>query len=102
MKGKDRQVVIFDRRESLADSIKADLLTFGLILACIYASLDSVIWTLAMVFMLGLFAVTKLIEMRRKVFGTKAQLQAWIDSLPDDTSFEVVRDSDGNEQRAHQ
>ena len=84
---KETAYVVFDKRETLAESILKDLTTFAVVFLLVYVSRGSSWWTLVTGFMFIFIAFGKIASVAKKrhhVFKTKADLQNWVNKLPDD------------------
>lgn len=74
------KIVMF--RESLAQSVASDLVTFGFLLLCIYVSHGSKLWTLVTGCMFIVFAVSKIgtvFSKERPTFYSYDEMRKWID-----------------------
>lgn len=86
---KDTSYAVFDKRETLAESIFKDLTTFAVVFLLVYVSRGSSWWTLVTGLMFIFIAFGKISSVVKKshhVFKTKADLQDWVNKLPDDES----------------
>lgn len=75
--------LLLDRRETLGQSIVSDLITFGFLLLCIWASQGSTWWTFFTGVLFLLFGVGKIaaaIGDRRHKFKSAEELRNWADS----------------------
>lgn len=83
---KSIQYVVFDKRESLLQSLIKDLGTFGFILLCIYTSQGSKAWTFITVCLFLLFILARggMTSSNYNKFGSKNDLLKWVESLPED------------------
>lgn len=75
---------VFDRRESLLESVTKDLATLSVVSLLVYVSQGSKWWTLVtgLMFISAVIGKVALItKSRNKVFRTKAELQEWVDTL---------------------
>lgn len=82
-----KEYIVFNRTESLAESVLTDLFTFSLLIFCIWISSGSTFWTIVSGTWFLKFCwnvMTSETLNRRKVFKTKRELQTWVDSLEDD------------------
>lgn len=81
--------LVFDRTESLAQSLASDAATFGGLLVCIWFSqaMGGGVWEFVSLTMFALWSLCRLpwerITRTRKLH-TKAEAKAWADALPDD------------------
>lgn len=77
---------VFDKRESLIESLMKDAGTFTMLALCVYVSQGSKWWTLAsgLMFVLWLFGVSAKVAKRNKTFRTKAELLKWANTLEEE------------------
>ena len=79
----EKEYAIFDRRETVMESIYKDLFMFSLLGFCIWISQGSTWWT----FVTGLFFILIVLAKisnaikRYKTFKSKDELKAWVDKL---------------------
>ena len=68
--------VIFDRNESVIDSIFKDFVTFSLLIFSVYISQGSTWWTFitGLMFLTFLFAKISIVIKRQKVFKNKKEI----------------------------
>jgi len=82
-----REIVIFDTRESLLDSVASDVITFGFLALCIWFSHDmgGGWWTFftCSMFLLMLAAKLAKLSTRQVVLKSKAEAIAWANALPE-------------------
>ena len=83
------KVVIFDKRETVAQSIATDGLTFAFLALCIWFSwhMGGGVWTFITVVMFLLWCSAKLpweASKRRTVIRSKQEALAWANSLDED------------------
>ena len=81
--------VLYDRTESMAQSIASDAATFGGILVCIWFSqtMGGGVWEFVTLVMFALWALCRASwerVTRTTKLHTKAEAKAWADALPDD------------------
>lgn len=72
--------IVFDKRETVIESLVKDLGTFCFVALAVYVSRDSRWWT----FFTGSMAILALfgnVGQRQKRFTSKAELKAWVDSI---------------------
>lgn len=88
---KETSYAVFDRRETLAESIIKDLTTFAVVFLLVYVSRGSSWWTLVtglMFIFIAFGKIFRVVKKRHHVFKTKADLQDWANKLPDDNAGE--------------
>ena len=80
------ELKVFVKDETVIESIIKDFITFAMVAFCVYISQGSTWWTFVTGLMFLIFMAAKLtaIYSKAKPFKTKAELQEWVDSLPDD------------------
>jgi len=81
----ETKLAVFVKNETVIQSIYKDFVTGVMVAFCVYISQDSTWWTFVtgLMFILFLFAKTKGIMDKTLNFKTKAELQKWVDNLPD-------------------
>lgn len=80
-------LTVYERKTSIKESLFKDFVTAATLLFCVYISKDSTWWTFVtgLMFLLFLFGRAAYhLKTSKHVFGSKMELRAWIDSLPDD------------------
>lgn len=79
-------IKVLDRRESLAQSVISDIVTFAFLVLCIWFSwhMGGGFWTFFTVCMFLLFISAKSTVSSLQKFRTKRELLEWANSLPDD------------------
>jgi len=81
----DIKLAIFVKDETLAQSIYKDFSTFVMVAFSVYISQGSTWWTFVTGLMFILFVLVKIkgVMNKNNEFKTKADLQKWVDDLPD-------------------
>ena len=81
----DTKLAIFVKDETVMQSIYKDFVTGVMVAFCVYISQDSTWWTFitGLMFILFIFAKIKGVMDKTINFKTKAELQKWVDDLPD-------------------
>lgn len=76
---------IFDRNESLVESVFKDFVTFSFLAFSIYISQGSTWWTFitGLMFLTFLFAKISILTKRQKVFKNKKEIIEWAEKLND-------------------
>ena len=87
--GMATKIVIYDKRETVLQSMATDGITFAFLLLCIWFSwhMGGGVWTFITVCMLLLWCSAKLPwegSNRKTIVKSKAEAQAWAASLPED------------------
>ena len=79
------QYAIFNKNETVSQSLYKDMVTGIMVAFCVYISQGSTWWTFVtgLMFMVFLFAKVKRMMDDNNEFKNKADLQAWVDKLPD-------------------
>lgn len=79
----DKKVVVFDKTESVAESVFKDTVTLTVVSFLVYISQGSTWWTFVCGSMFILFMITKVSRSmrRQKVFKNKEELASWVDKL---------------------
>lgn len=75
---------VFNKTESLAGSVLKDLTSLAVVSLLVYVSQGSKWWTLVTGLMFIFWVAAKIaviMKSRHKTFKTKAELQAWVDSI---------------------
>lgn len=75
---------VFDKRQSVGDSIFKDVTSLAVLCLMVYVSRDSSWWTLVTGLMFIAWMTVKIsfiTKQRYKTFKTKEELRAWVDSL---------------------
>jgi hypothetical protein len=77
---------VFDRRETIIESMTKDAGTLAMVVLCVYVSHDSKWWTLAtgLMFVMWVFGVAARAAKRNKTFRTKEELLKWANSLEEE------------------
>ena len=86
--------IVFDKRETVAESLVKDGVTFALLLLCIWASLGSTWWTFftAVMFLVFLGAKAAMaVGSRQKKFTSLDDMQAWIEQERSNTRVKPPR-----------
>ena len=81
-----RDIGVYKVNETIGQSIVKDVVSTALLGLCVYISLDSTWWTFVTGLMFILWCGIKVGAIINGVqyYTTKAELQSWVDSLPDD------------------
>ena len=84
-----KELIIFEKKETLAEGLASDIATFGLLLLCMFASweLGGGWWTVVCtaMFLVSLYAKVKVAAQARWVkLSSKREAVAWANALPDD------------------
>lgn len=78
-----KQIIVFDKTESVLSSIIKDFFTFGCLTFCIWISCGSVIWSMIVGFMFISFLISinyKIFKIKSNTFYSLEELQTWIDN----------------------
>ncbi|MFV2030613.1 hypothetical protein [Neisseria sp. S1] len=78
-----KNLVVYDRTESLVTSILRDLMTLSMLALCVYVSQGSTWWTFlsGMIFIVCVFTQTLAAFQRNSTkFKTWAEFKAWVDA----------------------
>lgn len=80
--------VLYDKTETIAQSLTKDAATFGALIALITFShwLGGGAWEFVTVTMFVLLLVGRMLATRTTKLRTKAEAKSWADSLPDDVA----------------
>lgn len=86
VKLEDTNYAVFEKNETVSESIYKDFVTLVMICFCVYISQGSTFWTFITggMFMLFMFGKIALLMKSQKRFNTKASLLEWVNSLDDD------------------
>ena len=81
----DTKYAIFNKNETVAQSLYKDFVTGVLVAFCVYISQDSTWWTFVtgLMFIVFLLAKVKGVMKDNHEFKNKEDLQKWVDDLPD-------------------
>ena len=76
---------VFNKNETVAESIYKDFVTGCMVAFCVYISQGNTWWTFVtgLMFLMFLFAKVSAIMKGNNEFKSKADLQKWVDELPD-------------------
>jgi len=74
---KDKKIVFFMFRESLLQSILSDLISFGLLIFCIWFSHGSKFWTFVCFMMFLTNMTSSVLKRKGKIFDNKESLRKW-------------------------
>ncbi|HET6788025.1 MAG TPA: hypothetical protein VFH49_08700 [Aquabacterium sp.] len=86
MSNEPKFAAVFDRRETIIESLTKDAGTLAMVVLCIYVSQGSKWWTLAtgLMFVAWIFGVAARAAKRNKTFTSKADLLKWANSLEEE------------------
>lgn len=79
----DIKYAVFNKTETVRESVYKDFVTFSLLIFCIYISQDSTWWTFVtgICFLLAVFGKISSLMKRYHQFKNKDELQEWVNSL---------------------
>jgi hypothetical protein len=79
------EFAVFEKNETLLESIVADTFTFCMVGFAVYISKDSTWWTFVtgLMFLLFVFGKISILLRKQNRFKTKADLLDWANKLPD-------------------
>jgi ABC-type bacteriocin/lantibiotic exporter with double-glycine peptidase domain len=84
MNQKEITYVVFNKTESLAESVLKDIISLVVVSLLVYISRGSTWWTLVtgtIFIMWSLAKISATMKSRQKRFNTKAEMQAWLDAI---------------------
>ena len=81
----EEKIVVFDKRESFAESFYKDFVTFSMLAFCIWISQGSTWWTFitGLMFLFFTFGKIAIAMNRNKTFKSKKELMEWAEKLDD-------------------